>query len=421
LAKADVLLGLQWGDEGKGKIVDYLSRNYSAVARFQGGPNAGHSLVFEGERQVLNTVPSGIFHDNCHSVIGNGVVIDPVLLKRELDTLTAKGVPVHDRLVISNRAHLILPTHRLLDAALERAKGEKKIGSTLKGIGPAYQDKAGRLGVRVGDMMGQHFDEKLQLSMNHHRKVLRELHAPEHDETHEKAWKQSIDYLKTFTITETENFLHNLLENDHQILSEGAQGTMLDLDFGSYPYVTSSNTTTGGACTGLGISPRQIGEVYGVFKAYCTRVGSGPFPTELLNEEGNKLRDLGHEFGSTTGRPRRCGWLDLVALKHAIRLTGTTKLVMTKADILSEFDDLFVCTSYVQGNDRIDYVPFELNSVLPHYEKLSGWQVPLTGITQFNNLPKELKEYIKYIERFTSVPITMVSTGPDRKQTIFRG
>lgn len=419
--KADVLLGLQWGDEGKGKIVDVITPNYKVVARFQGGPNAGHTLHFDGKKFVLNTIPSGIFRENCMNIIGNGVVIDPVILRREIENLENQGIPVRDRLNLSKRAHLIQPLHPVLDAAFEQAKGEEKIGSTLKGIGPTYQDKTGRHGLRIGDIQSPDFLSKYHLARQRHLQMLNQLGYVDFDlALLETKWLNAIEFLSQYTLIDSENFIHDAFSNGDSVLAEGAQGTLLDLEFGTYPFVTSSNTITAGACTGLGIAPSQIGEVIGIFKAYCTRVGGGPFPTELLDDQGEKLRQLGHEFGATTGRPRRTGWLDLPALKYAIRLNGTTQLIMTKADVLSGFGSIKICTHYRVDGEITDNMPFDINKAVPVYQEFEGWNEDLTQIEDCNQLPQNLLDYINFIEKYLKVPITIVSVGPDRKQTLRR-
>jgi adenylosuccinate synthase len=418
--KTAVLLGLQWGDEGKGKIVDVLTPHYDIIARFQGGPNAGHTLLFDGIKHVLHTIPSGIFHDNVQNVIGNGVVIDPIIFKKELDKLSERNIPFQDRLLISRKAHLILHTHRLLDAASEAAKGSAKIGSTLKGIGPTYMDKTGRNGLRVGDILESNFATKYNELKEKHLKMLSQ-YAFEYDLTNmEQEWLDSIEYLKTLTIIDSEHYLNNALKSGKKILAEGAQGSLLDIDFGSYPFVTSSNTVTAGACTGLGVAPNRIGDVFGIFKAYCTRVGSGPFPTELHDETGERMRQEGHEFGSTTGRARRCGWLDIPALKYACMINGVTELFMMKADVLSIFDEIQICTHYEWKGERIDYLPYDSHAetLVPVYTTIPGWKVDLTQLENKNQFPKELNDYIHFIEQSLEIPITYVSVGPDRKQTI---
>lgn len=420
--KVDILLGLQWGDEGKGKIVDVITPEYEIIARFQGGPNAGHTLEFEGRKYVLHTIPSGIFHSDKKNVVGNGVVIDPVIFKKEVDALVKEGVNIREQLLISRKAHLILPTHRLLDAASEKEKGSKKIGSTLKGIGPTYMDKTGRNGLRVGDVLGDKFNEKYNQLKAKHERLLGH-HDFDYDLVPlEKEWMAAIEFLRTMTVIDSEHYINDELKADRRILAEGAQGSLLDIDFGSYPFVTSSNTISAGACTGLGVAPNRIGEVFGIFKAYCTRVGSGPFPTELLDETGEELRAKGHEFGATTGRPRRCGWIDLPALRYAIMINGVTKLIMTKADVLSTFNEVKVCTHYMHNGEKIDYMPYSVEDgeLTPVYESVPGWQQDLTGMRTIEELPVELKNYIIYLEEQLNVPITVVSVGPDRSQTIHR-
>ena len=420
--KVDVLLGLQWGDEGKGKVVDVLTPRYDVIARFQGGPNAGHTLEFEGAKHVLHTIPSGIFHPGKVNVIGNGVVIDPVVFKREVDGLMQKGTDVRANLFVSRKAHLILPTHRLLDAASEAAKGEAKIGSTLKGIGPAYMDKTGRNGLRVGDIEHPKFNEFYQQLVRKHTDLLRHFDLKYNLAELEPAFFEGIDLLKGLNLIDSEYELNHHLDSGRSILAEGAQGSLLDVDFGSYPFVTSSNTITAGTCTGLGIAPSRIGEVFGIFKAYCTRVGSGPFPTELHDSTGEEIRRRGHEFGSTTGRPRRCGWLDIPALRYAIMLNGVTRLIMMKSDVLSGFDYLRVCTGYRYRGSLVDKVPYDMvhEPMEPVYVELEGWQEDLSGVTEYNNLPESLLHYIRYIENATGVPVMMVSVGPDRRQTLVR-
>ena len=419
----DVLLGLQWGDEGKGKIVDVLSAGYDLIARFQGGPNAGHTLEFDGQKFVLNTIPSGIFFKNTMNLIGNGVVIDPITLKKEIDKLKAAG---HDllaqkNLLIAKKAHLILPTHQLLDAASEKKMGEGKIGSTLKGIGPTYMDKTGRNGLRIGDTTLPDFKERYQKLVDKHVSMLTALYGEVEDfSEREKAFFEAVELLQQFPLVDSEHLVNDYLKQGKTILAEGAQGTMLDIDFGSYPFVTSSNTTTAGACTGLGIAPNKIGEVIGIFKAYCTRVGGGPFPTELDNETGEELRRIGHEFGATTGRPRRTGWIDLPALKYAIMLNGVTQLVMTKADVLSGFDKIYACTHYNYDGEQIDYMPYDICSLNPEpvYKEIDGWHENLTDITEVSQIPEKLITYIKFLEAELEVPVKYLSVGPDRVQTL---
>lgn len=418
----DVLLGLQWGDEGKGKIVDVLSPKYDLIARFQGGPNAGHTLEFDNQKYVLNTIPSGIFNQDTMNLIGNGVVIDPIILKRELDNLRKSG---HDpvaakKLVIARKAHLILPTHQLLDAASESKMGEAKIGSTLKGIGPTYMDKTGRNGLRVGDTMLQDFRERYNKLVEKHKSIL--IHYGEIPDFSEReaAFFEAVELLKSIPQVDSEHFVNQYLSEGRSVLAEGAQGTLLDIDFGSYPFVTSSNTTTAGACTGLGVAPRAIGSVIGIFKAYCTRVGGGPFPTELNDATGEELRKTGNEFGATTGRPRRCGWIDIPALKYAIMLNGVTELVMTKADVLSDFDTIYACTHYKYNGEVIDYMPYDINAILPEpvYEAIPGWKEDLTQVKSPADLPEKLKAYIAYLEKHIGVPVKYLSVGPDRVQTL---
>lgn len=422
--KVDVLLGLQWGDEGKGKVVDVLTPKYDVIARFQGGPNAGHTLEFDGLKHVLHTIPSGIFHESKINVVGNGVVIDPVIFKKELDALEKLEVNYQQNLYISRKAHLILPTHRLLDAYSEKVKGKKKIGSTLKGIGPTYMDKTGRNGIRVGDIELSDFNEKYKQLKAKHIDMLQQFDEKiEHSlDDMEKEWLLAIDKLRSLNLIDSEHYLNNASNKDMSILAEGAQGTLLDIDFGSYPFVTSSNTITAGACTGLGIAPGKIGEVYGIFKAYCTRVGSGPFPTELFDETGAQIRQAGNEFGATTGRPRRCGWIDLPALKYAIMINGVTQLIMTKADVLSEFDIVKVCTSYMHQGEEIDYLPFDVlgEDLTPVLKEMKGWKEDLTEIKEISKIPSELKAYIRFLEQELQTPITIVSVGPDRSQTMYR-
>ena len=421
--KVDVLLGLQWGDEGKGKIVDVLTPNYKVIARFQGGPNAGHTLKFKEHKHVLHTIPSGIFRDNAVNVIGNGVVIDPIILQKELDALAKLNVPYKDRLVVSRKAHLILPTHRMLDAASEATKGKDKIGSTLKGIGPTYMDKTGRNGLRVGDIETANFNETYSKLKEKHLQMLSKFDGfvVEGLGEMETTWMKGIELLRSLTIVNSEYFLSAELEKEHPILAEGAQGSLLDIDFGSYPFVTSSNTISAGACTGLGIAPNKIGEVFGIFKAYCTRVGSGPFPTELFDNDGEILGKVGNEFGATTGRPRRCGWVDLPALKYAVMLNGVTKLIMMKADVLSAVDTIKVCTHYNINGDIVEELPFDINANIdPVYKEFPSWKIDLTGMHSVNELPVELTNYIEYLENELQIPIVIVSVGPDREQTIER-
>jgi len=421
--KVDVLLGLQWGDEGKGKIVDVLTPKYDVIARFQGGPNAGHTLEFEGIKHVLHTIPSGIFRENTQNVIGNGVVIDPVILKKELDALIPFGVKVNEVLKVSRKAHLILPTHKLLDAASEKAKGKDKIGSTLKGIGPTYMDKTGRNGLRVGDIEAADFSERYNRLKEKHLQLLGNFNFDTHElDALEKEWMSTIEEMRNLVLIDSEHYINACVKNGQAVLAEGAQGSLLDIDFGSYPFVTSSNTICAGACTGLGIAPNKINDVFGIFKAYCTRVGSGPFPTELEDEVGERIRAVGHEFGATTGRPRRCGWLDLPALKYAIMLNGVTKLIMTKADVLSGFDTIEVCTHYNYRGETIDYLPYgvEEGELEPVYESVTGWKEDLTGLKSADELPETLSNYVDYLEKALETPIAIVSVGPDRSQTLIR-
>jgi adenylosuccinate synthase len=422
MSKVDVLLGLQWGDEGKGKIVDVLAPKYDVVARFQGGPNAGHTLEFDGIKHVLHQIPSGIFREKTKNVIGNGVVLDPVIFRNEIDKLKKFNLDTKKNLFISKKATLILPTHRLLDAAYEKAKGENKIGSTLKGIGPTYQDKIGRQGLRIGDILADNFKDRLSKLTDIHFKILKDHDVQFNWSELLEQFLDAINHLKEFKLIESEYFLNKELQAGSSILAEGAQGALLDIDFGSYPFVTSSNTVTAGACTGLGIAPRHIGEVYGIFKAYSTRVGSGPFPTELVDDQGELMRKEGNEFGSTTGRPRRCGWIDLPSLKYSIMINGVTQLLMMKADVLSVFPTIKACTNYkLSDGTNTDMVPYELvnEKISPIYTELKGWNDALNGVTE-ESLPSELNDYIKFLEKELQVPITLVSTGPDRTQTIHR-
>ncbi len=420
----NLLLGLQWGDEGKGKIVDVLTSNYDIIARFQGGPNAGHTLIFDGNKHVLHTIPSGIFHDNALNLIGNGVVIDPVIFKKELDNLSKYNLDLNSKILISRKAHLILPTHRLLDAASEASKGKAKIGSTLKGIGPTYMDKTGRNGMRIGDLELDDWKEKYQALTKKHVKMIDYFDVElEYDlKELENEFCEAIAVLKQHTFIDSEEYLNNALKNNKTILAEGAQGSLLDIDFGTYPFVTSSTTTAAGACTGLGVAPNKIGEVFGIFKAYTTRVGSGPFPTELFDKDGERMSKVGHEFGATTGRPRRCGWLDLVALKYAVQINGVSQLMMMKGDVLSGFETLKICTSYNYKGSEVSHLPYniEAHNVAPIYTKFNGWKEDITEMTSAETLPKELNDYVKFIEDFVEVPIKIISVGPDRKQTIIR-
>ena len=417
--KVDVLLGLQWGDEGKGKIVDVLTPEYDVIARFQGGPNAGHTLEFDGIKHVLHTIPSGVFRPDTRNVVGNGVVIDPIIFKKEIDALEALGVNVANCLAISRKAHLILPTHRLLDAASEAAKGKAKIGSTLKGIGPTYMDKTGHNGLRVGDLESPHFEARYHALRDKHVAMLAQFDGFEYT-LDDAEWLDAVAFLRSLNLIDSEHELNGALKAGKRILAEGAQGTMLDIDFGTYPFVTSSNTISAGACTGLGIAPNRVGEVIGIFKAYCTRVGSGPFPTELLDDVGEKMRAEGHEFGATTGRPRRCGWLDLPQLRYAVDVNGATQLCMMKADVLGCFDEVRVCTHYLHRGEHIDHLPYgiEPDEVTPVYTTLPGWPGDLTGIRSEDEVPQTLRDYVAFIEAAVGVPVTVLSVGPDRAQTL---
>ncbi|MCD8080909.1 MAG: adenylosuccinate synthase [Bacteroides sp.] len=418
--KVDVLLGLQWGDEGKGKVVDVLTPRYDVVARFQGGPNAGHTLEFAGQKYVLRSIPSGIFQGDKINIIGNGVVLDPALFKAEAEALEVAGHKLKERLHISKKAHLILPTHRLLDAAYEAAKGDAKVGTTSKGIGPTYTDKISRNGLRVGDILHR-FEEKYEQVRSRHEMILKGLNYSYDLQEMEQAWFEGINYLKQFHLVDTEHEINNLLNEEKSVLCEGAQGTMLDIDFGSYPYVTSSNTICAGACTGLGLAPHKIGEVYGIFKAYCTRVGAGPFPTELFDKIGDRICTLGHEFGSVTGRKRRCGWIDLVALKYSIMINGVTKLIMMKSDVLDTFDTIKACVAYRINGEEITYFPYDIEEgVQPVYVELPGWQTDMTRMQSENEFPEEFNAYLSFLEEQLGVPICIVSVGPDRAQTIER-
>ncbi len=430
MAKVDVLLGLQWGDEGKGKIVDVLTPKYDIIARFQGGPNAGHTIEFDGKKFVLHTIPSGIFNEKTINVIGNGVIIDPFVLKKELAQLNKGGIQVHENLVISRKAHIILPTHRLLDAVSEQAKGKNKIGSTLKGISPAYTDKISRNGMRIGDLESSEFEKRYQLARERHMRMIDQFGIDYSEMTfdgltfpeYEKNWLESLDILRLLKKVNSEYYLNNALRNGKKILAEGAQGTLLDIDFGSYPFVTSSNTITAGVCSGLGVAPANVGSVFGIFKAYCTRVGSGPFPTELMDNDGESLRKVGNEFGSTTGRPRRCGWLDLPALKYAVMLNGVTELMMMKADVLNGFAALKVAVQYKYNDLLTEEIPFESVSldIEPVYETLKGWNRELEIVEHYTDLPVELTDYVSFIEKNVGVPVKIVSLGPDRKETVFK-
>ncbi|MBT3208297.1 MAG: adenylosuccinate synthase [Bacteroidetes bacterium] len=417
--KVDVLLGLQWGDEGKGKIVDVLTPNYEIIARFQGGPNAGHTLEFNEIKHVLHIIPSGVFRENAINVIGNGVVIDPAIFYKEISDLKKLNVDISERLLISNKAHLIIPSHRILDAAYESSKGKAKIGSTLKGIGPTYTDKIGRHGLRIGDINSADFLEKYNKLKSKHEKLLKAYSFDYDLSEYEKKWFEGIEMIKRFKLINSEHTINNYIEEEKTILAEGAQGTLLDIDFGSYPFVTSSNTICAGACTGLGVAPNKIGEVYGIFKAYCTRVGSGPFPSELNDEEGELLRKEGNEFGATTGRPRRCGWLDLTALKYSIMINGVTQLIMTKVDVLNAFDKIKVAVGYQKGNKTIDQFPHDLNEIEPIYREFKGWKCNISEF-KVDSLPKELNAYIKFLEDELKVPISIISIGANRNDTLFR-
>ena len=419
--KADVLLGLQWGDEGKGKIVDVLAEQYDVIARFQGGPNAGHSLEFNNIKHVLHTIPSGIFREGVVNLIGNGVVIDPVIFADEISKLKEMGVNPEKTLHISKKAHLILPTHRILDAASEAAKGKTKIGSTLKGIGPTYMDKTGRNGLRVGDIISPNFRQKYDALTNKHKDIIKQYNFEYNTSDYEAKWLEGCEVIKSMMLVDSEYEVNSFLNQGKSVLAEGAQGSLLDIDFGSYPYVTSSNTVCAGACTGLGLAPNKLGEVFGIFKAYCTRVGSGPFPTELEDETGERMRKIGFEFGATTGRPRRCGWLDLVALKYTIMLNGVTKLIMTKADVLDSFDTIKVAVAYKVAGKETQHLPYDLEEPIePIYKDFKGWNTPIVNFTNESELPKELMEYVHFIERETGVPISIVSVGPNRNATINR-
>lgn len=418
--KVDVLLGLQWGDEGKGKVVDVLTPNYDLITRFQGGPNAGHTLEFEGKKFILRSIPSGIFQGDKVNVIGNGVVLDPALFKAEVEALEESGHPLTERLKISKKTHLILPTHRLLDAAYESAKGNSKIGTTGKGIGPAYTDKVSRNGVRVGDIL-HNFEEKYNTAIARHKEILKQYDFEYNLPELEKAWFEGIECIKRFDLIDSEHYVNEALKTGKKVLAEGAQGTMLDIDFGSYPFVTSSNTICAGACTGLGVAPRNIGEVYGIFKAYCTRVGSGPFPTELFCETGDKMRKIGSEFGSVTGRPRRCGWIDLVALKYAVMINGVTRLIMMKSDVLDDFDTIKACVAYNIDGQEVERFPYDLtDGAEAVYVELPGWKTDMTNMQSEDEFPEEFNAYLSFLEDVLEVPVKIVSVGPDREQTIIR-
>ena len=420
--KIDLILGLQWGDEGKGKIVDVLTKDYDIIARFQGGPNAGHTLEFDGIKHVLHTIPSGIFHDNKMNIIGNGVVIDPVIFQNEIEKLDELKVDLNDKLLISRKAHLILPTHRLIDKASELSKGKKKIGSTLKGIGPTYMDKTGRNGLRIGDLELGGWDEKFEALTNKHLNIINNFNVDIKFNIDElkREFQASLNFLKKITFIDSEHYLNESIDSGKKILGEGAQGSLLDIDFGTYPYVTSSNTTSAGACTGLGIAPNKINEVFGIFKAYTTRVGSGPFPTELHDAIGQRMAKVGNEFGATTGRPRRCGWLDLVSLKHSITVNGVTELIMMKGDVLSGIEKIKVCTKYNYKGTNVDYLPFSIleENITPIYEEIDGWEEDITKVNTYEDLPLNFKNYIKFLEDRLKLKIKIISVGPDRKQTI---
>ena len=422
--KIDVVLGLQWGDEGKGKVVDVLTPDYKMIARFQGGPNAGHSLVFDGDSFVLHTVPSGIFREGTVNIIGNGVVIDPVILMEEISQIEERGVDVSGKLVISKRAHLILPTHRSLDAASESAMGKGKIGSTLKGIGPAYADKTGRYGLRVGDILREDFKALYESHKQRHMQLLQQyppFQSPFDLEKYEQDWMKAVEGLKRFPFIDSEVYVNEALKAGTPILAEGAQGSLLDIDFGTYPFVTSSNTMSAGVCTGLGIAPSRVGKVYGIFKAYCTRVGSGPFPTELFDEDGERLRAIGHEYGATTGRPRRTGWLDMVALKYAVMMNGVTDLIMMKADVMDTFDTIKVAVAYEEGGKTLESFPYDGGKdAKPVYREFPGWKTPLSGLRSYEEFPQAFMDYIAYIEAETGCRISIVSVGPDRNATVRR-
>ena len=419
--KVDVVLGLQWGDEGKGKVVDVLTPAYKMVTRFQGGPNAGHTLIFDNKKFVLKSIPSGVFQGNKQNIIGNGMVLDAALFKAEAEALEAAGIDLKSRLLISKKAHLILPTHRLMDSALEASKGSNKVGTTGRGIGPTYTDKVARTGVRVGDLLRPDFEERYAAARAAHERTLKSLNFEYDLAPLEKAWREGIEYMKQFKFVDSEHFVANLLREGKTILCEGAQGTMLDIDFGSYPFVTSSNTICAGACTGLGVAPRNIGKVYGIMKAYCTRVGSGPFPTELFDADGEKLSDRGQEFGAVTGRRRRCGWVDLVALRYAVRLNGVTNLILMKSDVLDVFPTIKACVAYkLPDGTQTDEFPFDCEGVEPVYEELPGWKTDLTKVHDEDEFPEEFNNYISFLEEFLETPVSIVSVGPDRNQTIVR-
>ncbi|HBA12536.1 MAG: adenylosuccinate synthase [Bacteroidaceae bacterium] len=419
--KFDVLLGLQWGDEGKGKVVDVLTPRYDVVARFQGGPNAGHTLIFDDKKFVLRSIPSGVFQGDKTNIIGNGMVLDAALFQAEAEALEAAGIDLKSRLLISKKAHLILPTHRLLDSALEASKGSAKVGTTGRGIGPTYTDKAARTGLRVGDLLRSDFEERYARIRAAHERTLKSLNFEYELSSIESKWREGIAYMKSFCLVDSEHYLNKILREGKKTLCEGAQGTMLDVDFGSYPYVTSSNTICAGACTGLGVAPHNIGKVFGIMKAYCTRVGSGPFPTELFDADGEAMCDRGFEFGAVTGRRRRCGWIDLVALRYAIRLNGVTDLILMKSDVLDTFKTVKACVAYgLPDGTETDEFPFDCEAVKPLYEEFPGWLTDLTKVTGEDEFPEEFNSYISFLEEYLETPVSIVSVGPDRKQTVFR-
>ena len=422
MKKVDVVLGLQWGDEGKGKVVDVLTPNYKVIARFQGGPNAGHSLHFGSKSYVLNTIPSGIFREGTINIIGNGVVVDPYTLAQEIKKLEADGIDLTSRLVFSKKAHLILPTHRALDAASEAAKGKAKIGSTLKGIGPAYMDKTGRNGLRMGDILSPEFKHRYNRLKEKHVHLLKQYDGFEYDvREYEKDWFEGVEYLRKFAFIESEYVVNDYIKEDIPVLAEGAQGSLLDIDFGTYPFVTSSNTVCAGVCTGLGVAPNRIGDVYGIFKAYCTRVGGGPFPTELFDETGDRMREIGKEFGAVTGRERRCGWLDLVALKYTAMLNGVTGLIMMKSDVLNDFDVIKVAVDYDLPDGQTNQFPFETGgAITPVYREVKGWNTDICNVRRYEDFPREFKDYVEFIELQCGVPVKIISVGPDREETIVR-
>lgn len=422
MKKVDVVLGLQWGDEGKGKVVDVLTPNYKVIARFQGGPNAGHSLHFGDKCYILNTIPSGIFREGTINIIGNGVVVDPCTLSKEIKKLESDGIDLTSRLFLSKKAHLILPTHRMLDAASEASKGKSKIGSTLKGIGPAYMDKTGRNGLRLGDILSPEFKQRYNRLKDKHIHMLKQYEGFEYDVTeYEKEWFEGVDYLLKFAFIESEYVINDYIKEDVAVLAEGAQGSLLDIDFGTYPFVTSSNTVCAGVCTGLGVAPNRIGDVYGIFKAYCTRVGGGPFPTELFDETGKRLADIGKEFGAVTGRERRCGWLDMVALKYTAMLNGVTGLIMMKSDVLNDFDVIKVAVDYDLPEGQTNQFPFEMNGeIRPVYKEFKGWNTNICNVRKYEDFPREFKDYVEFIEAECGVPVKIISVGPDREETIMR-